>query len=142
MASSKAKWLEQRVLTELRKSLAARLEVALESGAFLSSLLGASLAAAFGRFLLAVPLAMMALGIGFRLVRRRQAQRTPTRPAAWVRAGSLLLALLEVTLLVEATGLPVRFQQEGFSYLHWALVVLAIFVAYRLQVRVLARLVR
>jgi hypothetical protein len=130
------------VFPELRKSFAASVEVALESAGFLLSLSGASLAAAFGRFVLALLLAALALGIGFRLVGRQRRAATEPKAAGWVRVASLGLAIVEVAALVEATDTPVRFHQEGFSYVHWALVLVAVAVAFFVQVRIISALSR
>jgi hypothetical protein len=128
---------------DVRKAMAAKVEVALESAGFLLSLAGASLAAAFGRFLLALLLAGIALGMGLRLVGRQRlaALRGPRMPR-WVRAVSLALSVAEMVLLIVATDWPVGFHQEGFSYVHWTLVLLALAMAYFVQVRVLAGLWR
>jgi len=131
------------VVSEVRKSFAAKVEVALESAGFLLSLFGASLAAAFGRFLVALLLAALALGIGLRLVgRQRQPSRLAPKVSGWARATILAFSLVEVAVLVKATGTPVRFHQEGFSYVHWALVLLAAAFAYLVQSRAFAAVSR
>jgi len=131
------------VLSEIRKSFAAKVEVALESAGFLLSLFGASLAAAFGRFLVALLLAALALGLGLRLVgRQRLASKLEPKVSGWARAAILCFSLVEVAVLVEATDTPVRFHQEGFSYVHWALVLVAVALVYFVQVRVFAALSR
>jgi hypothetical protein len=131
------------VLRELRRSVAARVDLALESTGFLAALSGASLAAAFGRFLLALLLASLALGIGFRLVGRQRIMAT-ARPKVPVlaKASALALSMAEVAALVEATDAPVRFHQEGFSSVHWVLVLVAVAVAYLVQVRLIASVSR
>lgn len=131
-----------KVFSEFRRSFALQLEAALELLGFVLSLAGASLAAAFGRFLLALLLAALAFGMGRRIVRRRQHSSTQPKPVAWIRALGLTLSLIEVAVLVEATDTPVRFHQEGFAYVHWAWVVAAIVVAYVIQVRVLDALTK
>lgn len=39
-------------------------------------------------------------------------------------------------MLAEATNLPLRFYQPGFEAWHWALVVVALFVAYVVHMQV------
>lgn len=131
------------MLREIRRSVAVRVEVALESAGFFLSLSGASLAAAFGRLVLALLLAALALGIGLRLVgRQRLIAASRPKVSALARAGSLVLSLAEVAAVVEATDTPVRFHQEGFSYVHWALGLVAVAVVYLVQVRLIASLSR
>jgi hypothetical protein len=130
------------VFSEFRRSFALQIEAALELLGFVLSLAGASLAAAFGRFLLALLLAAVAFGMGRRIVKRRQRFATKPKPAAWIRAVCLTLSLIEVAVLVEATDTPVRFHQEGFAYVHWAWVAAAIVVAYAIQVRALTALTK
>lgn len=131
------------MFVELRKSVVARVEIALESAGFLLSLFGASLAAAFGRFLVAVLLAALALGVGLRLVGRQRPAAT-SRPKVpwWVKASSMVLSIVEVAVVVEATDTPDRFHREGFSYAPWVLVLIAIVVAYLIQVRAIAAISR
>jgi len=131
------------VFSELRKSFAAKVEVALESTGFLLSLFGASLAAAFGRFLVALLLAAIALDIGLRLVgHQRLASRLEPKVSGWARAAILSFSLVAVAVLIEATDTPVRIHQEGFSYVHWAMVLVAVAFLYFVQVRAFAALSR
>jgi hypothetical protein len=65
----------------------------------------------------------------------------PHPSPTWTRPVSALLACAEVTLLVEATSLPVRFIQPSFEPWHWALVAAALTVAYSLHVRLFRALV-
>ena len=98
---------------------------------------GASLVAITGKLMLAVVLGAVALGFFLRLASRRKAKViAPMRPANWVYGVSVALALVEVAVLVEATKLPIRFDQPSFEPWHWALVVFALFVAYRLNLLV------
>jgi hypothetical protein len=129
------------VFRDLRRSVAVKVETALKSGRFLLSLSGASLAAAFGRFLLAALLAALALGIGFRLVgRQRLIGASQSEIPSLAKAGILLVSLAEVAALVVATDTPVRFHQEAFSFAHWAWVLVAVAVVYFVQVRLFASL--
>lgn len=94
------------------------------------------------RFELLAELAGLALSVtlGFfpRLSGRRNKQPVEL-PATrlWARSVAALLSVVEVAVLVEATDIPVRFHQPGFSYLHWALAVAAFSVAYLVQLQVL-----
>ncbi len=126
----------QFMFTAIRSSVARRLEVLAEVAGLALSISGATLAAVLGKFLVAAVLAAITLGFFFRLSNRR-AGRVSTPPPAplWVRPTAAVLAVVEVTALVEATNLPVRFDAAGFSYLHWILVVVALGAAYVFQVR-------
>lgn len=87
-----------------------------------------------GKLLLAISLGVVALGILLRLTSPRAGVTAPPPPAPdWVFAVSAGLSVVEVAALVEATSLPVRFDQEDFALHHWALVLLALLAAYLLQ---------
>lgn len=102
---------------------------------------GAAVVAFLGKFMLAIVLGAIALGFFLRLVGRRRVQAVAPRPGPkWSRAVSMALAAVQVTLLVEATNFPVRFDQPGFEPWHWALVVVALAVAYPLNLRVICNL--
>ena len=95
---------------------------------------GAAVVAFLGKFMLAVVLGAIALGFFLRLVGRRRQQAAATqRVPGWSRAASLALAVVAVALVVEATNLPVRFDQPGFEPWHWPLVLVALAVAYPLN---------
>jgi ABC-type Na+ efflux pump permease subunit len=68
------------MLIELRKSVARKLEVAVEVVGTTASLSGAVVAVAFGKALLAVALGAISLGIFLRLVNRRHASRVAESP--------------------------------------------------------------
>jgi hypothetical protein len=55
----------------------------------------------------------------------------------WVRPVAIALSVVEVAALVEAVNSPVRFDDAGFEYMHWALAAIALVAAYALQVRLL-----
>jgi hypothetical protein len=104
---------------------------------------GAAVVAFIGKFMLAAVLGAIALGFFLRLVgRRRVRAAAPVPIPTWVRAVSVVLAVVEVALLVEATNFPVRFDQSGFEPWHWALVLAAFAVAYPLNLRLAGRLFR
>lgn len=122
------------MLTAIHQAVAKRLEVAVELIGFLISLSGATAAVVFGRLMLAVVLGAIVLGFFFRLTGRRKARiaEIPNVPS-WVYLTSALLSIAEVSVLVEATNLPVRFYQEGFAIYHWALVFMALVAAFWFQ---------
>lgn len=126
------------MLTALRHTINTRLETAIELTGFLVSLSGATAALVFGRLMLAVALGAVVLGFFFRLAGRRKARsaEAPNAPA-WIYMASVLLSVVEVGLLVEATDLPVRFYQEGFALHHWALVLAALVAAFWVQLALL-----
>ncbi len=130
------------MLTSVRRAIASRAEVALEVIGLVFALSGATVAAVFGRGLLALKLGAVVLGIFFRLTGRRRArQAAVAAPPGWVYAASALLSVVEVGVLVEATALPVRFHQEGFALFHWVLVLTALFAAFWLQLMLLRAVV-
>jgi hypothetical protein len=123
-------------LTLKRKITDGFLVVADVAGLVLSAS-GASVVAILGKLMLAVVLGAIALGFFLRIVdRRRQVAFAQARTPAWCYVASVALAVVEVALLVEATNLPIRFHQSGFEPWHWALVVLALVVAYVVHMQV------
>lgn len=97
---------------------------------------GAAVVAFLGKLMMAVVLAALALGFFLRFKGRRGLPAAPApRPAPWQRAACAALAAVETAVLVEATHLPVRFDQPGFAHWHWALVLAAVAVAYALHMR-------
>lgn len=103
---------------------------------------GATLVAVLGKLAAAVVLGAIALGFFLRLGSRRRVPPAPTQEPvrAWVRAVSAILSVAGVSLLVEATDLPVRFHQPGFEPWHWVLVGAALALAYSLCTRGVRRL--
>ena len=122
----------------LRSAIARRIEVAAELAGLAVSLSGVSLAALFGKLILAVLLGAIALGLFLRVAARRAGPRAaePATPR-WVGPASALLSLVEAAVLVEATHLPVRFDQPGFELHHWGLVLVGVGVGYVAQARLL-----
>lgn len=101
------------------------------------SVAGASLVAVLGKLMLAVVLSAIALGFFLRLAgRRRQQSVAPAPTPSWCYFASVFLTAIEVALLVEATNLPIRFNQSGFEPWHWALVVVALVVAYMVHMQI------
>jgi hypothetical protein len=131
------------MLATVKRSVQSALVVTLEGLGGLASVVGAPIALALGKLFLAAILAALALGIFLRFAGRRATPAPVASPTpGWVIAGSAAASLVEVAALVEAAKLPVRFDQPGFSQWNWLLVLVALWVAYALQVRLLKRLVR
>ena len=103
---------------------------------------GATVAVVLGKFIIGVVLAALALGFLLRLKSRRTkpVEQQQTRPTTTARFLAGLVSACEVAALVEATNLPIRFDQAAFHVGHWYLVVLAFFAAYFLQLPLLGRL--
>lgn len=131
------------MLLSLKRRIADGLWVALDVAGVALSGSGAAVVTVFGKALLAVVLGAIALGFFLRLAgRRRERVVVASRISAWARVASAGLAAVEVALLVEATNLPVRFNQTGFEPWHWIVVLAALVVTYPLNLRVLGRLMR
>ncbi|QTD45425.1 hypothetical protein [Ottowia testudinis] len=109
---------------------------AIEGLAGLGAMVGAPVAALLGKLFLAAILGAVALGVFLRFAgRQRKGEPAPVKipTPAWVRALAGLASAIEVALLVEATKLPVRHDQPGFTQANWLLVLLAWGVACALQ---------
>ena len=120
----------------IRKSVAKRFEVIADVIGLAASLSGATLAAVFGKLVIAIILGAITLGFFLRLTGRRSKTQIKAQPTPnWMRLTSALLAVLEAAALVEATDLPVRFNQQGFQLAHWLLVALVLATAYLIQVK-------
>ena len=107
----------------------------LEGLAGLGALIGAPVAAVFGKLFLAVILGAVALGVFLRFAGRRRggAPMPAVVTPAWVHVLAGLASAIEVAVLVEATKLPVRHDQPDFTQANWLLVLLAWGIAYALQ---------
>ena len=126
------------MLTTIRRSIASKVLVLLELYGLMISSLGTTVSLVFARWTLALMLGMVVLGFFFRLTgRRRAARKVQPADPAWIYVAASVASVVEVAVLVEATDLPVRFHQEGFAFGHWAIVVLALVAAFRLQLRAL-----
>ncbi len=129
------------MLPALKRRIAEGLMVGADVAGIALSGSGAAVVAFLGKFMIAVVLGAIALGFFLRLVGRRRARAiAPPQISMWSRVVSATLAAVEVALLVEATNFPVRFDQSGFEPWHWALVLLALVVAYLLNLRVIRSL--
>ena len=121
----------------LKRKVADGFLVVADVAGFILSASGASVVAVLGKLMLAVVLGAIALGFFLRLAgRRRQNSLVPARTPTWCYFAAVFLAFIEVTLLVESTNLPIRFYQAGFAPWHWALVVVALVVAYVVHIQV------
>lgn len=101
-----------------------------------ASLAGIPVALIVGKMFLAVILAVVALGVVLRISGRRKSGTRAALPQPapiWHLLTAGLLSLVEVALLVEATGLPVRYDQPQFTQWNWLLVILALGLAFGLQ---------
>ena len=129
-------------LVALKQNARAALLTGVDILGLVLSVSGASVVALLGKAMLAVVLFAIALGFFLRISGRRKGvvKSKPSLPS-WTRLASGLLAAAETAMLVEATNLPVRFHQPGFEPWHWVLVVVALWVAYALHMRLLAALV-
>lgn len=129
--------------TRLWASTLVKLELAVELLACTASLAGIPVALIVGKLFLAVILAVVALGVVLRISGRRKsgARAVPAKPAPiWHFLMAGLLSIVEVALLVEATGLPVRYDQPQFTQLNWLLVILALGLVFGLQRLALRRI--
>lgn len=131
-------------LPVLKRKVADAISIACDVLGLIAGASGAMAVAFFGKLAAAVVLGAIALGFFLRLTSRRRA--APLVPRAvvptWAQALSAVLASASVAALVEATNLPVRFNQPGFESWHWALVGAALAVAHSLFSRGISTLLR
>lgn len=131
------------MLLAARSALSKRLESLIDLAGIGLSLSGATAAIVFGKFLLAVIIGSVTLGIFLRFAGRRAKRLSPSvQTPGWIRPTSAILTVVKSAALVEATDLPVRFSQPGFEAYHWVFVLLFLTVAYRLQVRLFSSISR
>lgn len=127
----------------LKRKLADGFLVIADVAGLLLSASGASVVAVLGKLMLAVVLGAISLGFFLRLAgRRRQASLAPVPTPVWSYVASVVLAIFEIGLLVEATNLPVRFDQSGFEPWHWVLVAVALIVAYVVHMQIFRAIAR
>ena len=129
------------MLVGLKRKAGEALLVGADIAGMVLSVSGAAVVAFLGKVMLSVVLLAVALGFFLRLSGRRKVVLPPPAPG-WARPAAGLLSVLEVAALTEATDLPVRFHQSGFEPWHWALVVVALVVAYALNMRLFAAIRR
>lgn len=128
-------------LQRLRLAVASKLEVMAEATGLMFAASGATVAAVLGKFIIGLVLAALALGFLLRLKSRKNKTTEPQQLATTTSARFVtgLVSACEVAALVEATNLPVRFDQGAFHMVHWYLVLLAFFAAYFLQLPLVTR---
>lgn len=141
---SPTKSLSKRSLaSRFRTAVSEKLEWLAEGLGLVFSVSGASVALVLGKLVVGVVLGVLALGFVGRMMgrKRRTAEptATPSSPGTAARLLTGLASAIEVAVLVEATNLPVRFDQAGFHMGHWYLVLLAFLAAYFLQLQLFGR---
>ena len=126
----------------VRSAIASKLELLAEAFGLAFAASGATVAVVLGKLIIGIVLAALALGFLLRLKGRRA--RGPevqkTLPTTTARLLSGLVSACEVAALVEATNLPIRFDQDASHMGHWYLVLLAFFAAYFLQLPFITKL--
>lgn len=93
---------------------------------------GAGISLALGKIFIGGILALICVGVVVRLtLRRKNADRVLAQRVSFpLKTIAFLLALGLSVGFVEMTNLPVRFNQPGFSFWYWAIVVAVIAVTY------------
>lgn len=144
MKSTKAPALRTSFATRVRTEISTRLEILVEVFGLVFAASGATIAAVLGKFIVGLVLAGLALGFLLRLKsRKRRLGASPLQDATLSTIARILsgvVSTIEVAALVEATNLPIRFEQSGFHMGHWYLVLLAFLAAYFLQLPLIAKL--
>ena len=125
--------------------MSSKLEVLAEGLGLAFAASGATVAAVLGKFIVGVVLAALAIGFLLRLKGRKSragsaAVAQNPQPTTTSRLVTGLISAVEVAALVEATNLPIRFDQSGFQMSHWFLVLLVFCAAYFLQQPLVLRL--
>jgi uncharacterized transporter YbjL len=103
---------------------------------------GAGISFALGKLVIGVILTLICLCIIVRLtLRRKNVDKNFDHNASlFLKLVAFVLALGLSAGFVEMTNLPVRFNQIGFSFWYWAIVVVVSTVAYRLVLQLLAKI--
>jgi hypothetical protein len=126
------------MLMTFKRRIAEGFLVVTDVAGFALSASSAVVVAFLGKFMVAVVLGAVALGFILRLSgRRKMGGPVPLPSQMWMKIASATLSFIEVGLLVEATNFPVRFDQTGFAPWHWVLVLLALAIAYSLNLRLI-----
>ena len=124
------------MLVRARRSVGRLIMLIFEIIGMLGGLTGAIIAMVRGKYFAAVILGALALGLFFRINGRGQEKNhAAVVVSPWVILSCVLLSLIEVSILAEATNLPVRFNQPGFEIQNWSYVILALLILYFLQLR-------
>ncbi|MCV2350818.1 hypothetical protein [Paucibacter sp. Y2R2-4] len=126
----------------VRMNVASKFELVAEAFGLAFAASGATVSVLLGKFIIGIVLAALAVGFLLRLKGRkaRSARAELVRPTTFARFVAALVSACEVAVLVEATNLPIRFDQAAFHMGHWYLVLLAFFASYFLQLPLIARL--
>lgn len=124
------------VLKKTRQAIGQGILVIIELAGLVLSLSGAAVALFLGKLFAAAVLGVLTLGVFLRLAGRRDKikiiEPKPTPP--WIHFISAALAVVEVSILAEATNLPVRYNQPGFEKVNWLLVCLALLAMFYIQI--------
>jgi hypothetical protein len=122
------------MLQKLRQGMRGAVLTAIDAAGMIGSGSAGAVALVFGKLFAAAVLFALTLGLFLRIAGRRKPAR-PAPPATPLRArlACAVLAIAEVTLLVESTNLPVRAWEAGFEKHNWALVAAALVVLYVVQ---------
>ena len=133
---------EHRTVATFRQRIVGGLLGAVDLLSFAASLAGASVSLFLGKLFASVLFAFLAVGVLNRFVRRRRGDVAYNQPTPlWVLAASLALSVVEAAAIVEASNLPVRFDQPGFEKSNWLFVVALLLVLFYVQRYVFLRLV-
>jgi uncharacterized membrane protein YidH (DUF202 family) len=103
---------------------------------------GAGISFALGKLVIGVILTLICLGIIVRLtLRRKNVDKNIDQNASlFLKSVAFVLALGLSAGFVEMTNLPVRFNQQGFAFWYWAIVLVVITVTYRLLLQILSKM--
>jgi hypothetical protein len=125
-----------------RSAVASKIELLAEAVGLTFAASGATVAVMLGKLIIGLVLAALALGFLLRMKGRsvRSPEIQQIYPTTSTRLLAGVLSACEVAALVEATNLPIRFDQATFQMGHWYLVLLAFFAAYFLQLPFITKL--
>jgi len=116
---------------KFRKRLVGGVAIALDGGAFLVTLTGASVSLFFGKLFASALFVLLAVGVLNRFIRRRRGQMNEIqRWPIWIPVLSAVCALIETAVVVESIHLPVRFDQDGFEKSNLLLVTALLLVIF------------
>jgi hypothetical protein len=126
----------------VRTAVASKIELLAEAIGLCFAASGATVAVVLGKFIVGIVLAALSLGFLLRLKGRKNTNpgQQRHRPTTAARILTGLLSACEVAALVEATNLPIRFDQTAFHMGHWYVVLLAFFATYFLQLPLVVKL--
>lgn len=103
---------------------------------------GAGISFALGKLVIGVILMLICLGIIVRLtLRRKNVDKNIDQNASlFLKSVAFVLALGLSAGFVEMTNLPVRFNQQGFAFWYWAIVMVVITLTYRFLMQIFLRM--